>query len=144
MTIKELTANLSVAAQLEPGDVSEIAAQGFKSIISNRPDGEGEMQPSFADIAREAHRCGLEARYIPVISGKLTDADVEAFSAAIQVLPKPILAYCRTGTRCTMLWALSEVQRRPLNDILTVANAAGYDLKSIESRLLVAGGKASA
>ena len=144
MDIKKLAADLSVAAQLEPSDIAEIAARGFKSVISNRPDDEAEAQPSFAEVAREAHRFGLEARYIPVVSGKLSDADVAAFSSAIQVLPKPILAYCRTGTRCTMLWALSEARRRPLSDILTVANAAGYDLKSIEQRLLAASGNASA
>ncbi|MBS0270511.1 MAG: TIGR01244 family phosphatase [Proteobacteria bacterium] len=135
MIAKKLTSDLSVAEQINPGDLAEVAKLGFKSIMSNRPDGEGEGQPSFAEIANEAHRLGLEVRYIPVVSGKLTDEDTAAFQAAIEVMPKPILAYCRTGTRCTTLWALSQVGQRTVDDILNVAQNAGYDLKGVEARL---------
>lgn len=138
MILKKLTDDLSVAAQLEPHDIEEISRLGFKSIISNRPDREAEPQPSFAEISLAAHRFGIETRYIPIVSEKLCDEDVATFSAAMSVLPKPILAYCRTGTRCTMLWALSEAKHRPLPDIVGVAENAGYDLKSIEVRLLAA------
>ncbi|MBS0251402.1 MAG: TIGR01244 family phosphatase [Proteobacteria bacterium] len=135
MIVKELTHNLSVSGQLAPSDIAEIANLGFKSIISNRPDSEGEDQPTFSEIAREAHLFGIEVRYIPVVSGKLSDQDASAFAAAVEALPKPVLAFCRTGTRCTMLWALTQVGARAVEDILQTAQVAGYDLKGLEPRL---------
>jgi sulfide:quinone oxidoreductase len=135
MTPKKLTDELSVSAQISPDDVREIARLGFKSIISNRPDGEGAGQPGFAEIEHEAQANGLSARYIPLESGTLDEATVADFGAALAELPKPILAYCRSGTRCTMLWALSEAGQLPIEDILSKASAAGYDMSGIASRL---------
>ena len=108
MTPKKLTDELSVSPQIMAADVAGLAALGFKSIISNRPDGEGADQPSFLEIEREARARGLDVRYLPVESGKVIDADAVAFGAALAEMPKPVLAYCRTGTRSTTLWALSE------------------------------------
>lgn len=135
MEIKELGENLFVSAQISPSDLEALAARGFLSIIANRPDGEAPDQTSFADISREAHRNGMEVRYIPVVGSKIAPDDVSAFRLALAALPKPILAYCRTGTRSTFLWALSEAASRPLEEIAVKANAAGYDLKNIETRL---------
>jgi len=70
---KELTEELSVAEQISPSDMAELAAQGFRSVICNRPDGEGSDQPLFAEIAAAATAAGLEARYIPVATGRVTD-----------------------------------------------------------------------
>lgn len=139
MTPKKLTDDLSVSPQILPGDVAALAAMGFKSIIDNRPDGEGPDQPSFAEIERAAKASGLEARYIPVESGKVSDADAVAFGAAVTHMPKPILAYCRTGTRSTTLWALAEAGRVPMVDILSKASAAGYDMSGVASRIATGG-----
>lgn len=79
MDIKTMAPDLSVSSQLQPQDVGLAAAQGFKAIIINRPDGEGGDQPSYQVIAEAAERHGLHVRYVPVMSGNLTDADVEAF-----------------------------------------------------------------
>lgn len=103
MEIIELGENLFVAAQISPSDLETLAARGFRSVISNRPDGEAPDQASFADISREAHRNGMEVRYIPVVASKIAPDDVSAFRLALAALPKPILAYCRTGTRSTYL-----------------------------------------
>jgi len=135
MNPKKLTDDLYVSAQINPEDLHRLATLGFRSVISNRPDSEAEEQPAFSEISREAHRNGMEVRYIPVTSSKLAEEDVCAFRSALCVLPKPILAYCRTGTRSTFLWALSEAPDRPMSEIVSRASAAGYDLKNIESRL---------
>ena len=66
---KQLTPDISVSGQIAPGDMDDIAAAGFKSIISNRPDGEGADQPSFAEIERAASAKGMTSRYLPVTSG---------------------------------------------------------------------------
>lgn len=99
MTIKQVTKDVAVAAQLTTADVAELAARGFKSIICNRPDGEAPDQTVYAEIAKAASAAGLEARFVPVASGMMTSADVAKFAAAVSELPKPILAYCRSGTR---------------------------------------------
>lgn len=143
MTPKKLTDDLSVSPQILPGDVAELAAMGFKSIIDNRPDGEGSDQPSFAEIERAAKASGLTARYVPVESGKVSDADAVEFGAALAHMPKPILAYCRTGTRSTTLWALAEAGRMPMADILSKASAAGYDMSGVASRIATGGRIAS-
>lgn len=135
MNPKKLADDLYVFGQINPEYMNQLVTLGIRSIISNRPDGEAEGQPTFAEISREAHRYGMEVRYIPVVSGNLTEDDVCAFRSALCTLPRPILAYCRTGTRSTFLWALSEAPNRSMEEIATHANKAGYDLKNIEVRL---------
>ncbi len=135
MNPKKLSNEVSVSAQIAPSDVGAIAAQGFKSIVCNRPDGEGADQPSFAEIEAAARAAGLVARYIPVTAGKVADDDAVQFGAAMAELPKPMLAYCRTGTRSTTLWALNEGTRRPAGEVAEVAQAAGYDVSGVLSRI---------
>ena len=139
MTPKKLTDELSVSPQIMAADVAGLAALGFKSIISNRPDGEGADQPSFLEIEREARARGLDVRYLPVKSGKVIDADAVAFGAALAEMPKPVLAYCRTGTRSTTLWALSEAGKRPLAEILSKARDAGFDMSGVVGRIATGG-----
>jgi sulfide:quinone oxidoreductase len=82
-----------------------------------------------------AARHGLEVRYVPVVSGNLTDADVAAFRAAMLDLPAPSLAFCRTGTRSITLWALSQSGHLSVDATLKTANDAGYDLEGLRPRL---------
>ena len=133
--IKRLTPFLSVAPQISLGDIGTLSAHGFRAVISNRPDGEGEGQPSSAEIAAAAQRSGLDFRHIPVVSGKVRDEDVTAFAAALAELKGPVLAFCRTGTRSTSLWALTEAFHLDPSAILAVAASAGYDLSALEDRL---------
>lgn len=107
MDIKRLSPDVSVSGQIETGDILEIARQGFKTIIANRPDGEGFGQPTAHTIEQTAEAAGLAFRYVPVVSGRMTANDVEAFRRAVAELPKPILAYCRSGARSTALYQAS-------------------------------------
>jgi sulfide:quinone oxidoreductase len=113
--------------------------QGFKAIVCNRPDGEGPDQPLFAEIERAAAATGLSARYVPVASGKVSDEDASKFSAAMSVLPKPVLAYCRSGTRSTTLWALAEAGKRPPEEIVGTARTAGFDVTGVAGRIAAGG-----
>jgi sulfide:quinone oxidoreductase len=108
MQTKSINNNLSVTGQIASTDLKEIATAGFKSIICNRPDGEGGDQPTFAEISAAAKKAGLQASYIPVVSGKVTEADAAAFGAAMAELPGPVLAFCRSGARSTMMWEMSQ------------------------------------
>jgi uncharacterized protein (TIGR01244 family) len=131
--IHPLAGQLSVAAQIGVADIATLAAQGFRSIINNRPDCEVEGQPAGALLEVAAQQAGLAYRHIPVVSGQLSDVQVQAFADALDALPRPVLAFCRTGTRSTMLWALQA--DGPVEAILQVAREAGYDLSALHSRL---------
>ena len=124
----KVTETISVSPQIAADDIEAIKAAGFRSIICNRPDGEEPGQPDFAAIERAARASGLEIRHQPVMPGGLRQEDVDAFAALAEELPAPIFAYCRSGTRCIMLWALAESARRPMADVLDIARKAGYDL----------------
>jgi sulfide:quinone oxidoreductase len=135
MELHELTSDLAVAGQIGPADIPVLAAKGIRAIICNRPDGEAPEQPSYREIERAAAALGIEIVYQPVQSGAMGDGDVQAFEKALNTLPKPALAYCRSGTRCAALWSLSEVRRRPVQDIVRRAMEAGYDLRGLLPRL---------
>lgn len=136
METKALTPTVQVAAQVQPGEMAALAATGCRAVICNRPDGEAPDQPAFAEIGRACRAEGMEAHYLPVVSGKVSDADAEAFGALLERLPKPALAYCRTGTRSATLWALAEASRgRQLPVILAAARGAGYDLSGVARRI---------
>lgn len=135
MQIKRLTDTLSVAPQISEADLAALAAEGFHSVINNRPDGESADQPASAVLAAAAARAGLVYRDIPVVSGQLQDAQVAAFGAALAELPAPTLAFCRTGTRSTTLWALDAVLAQPVAEVVQTAAEAGYDLAALRPRL---------
>ena len=109
--ISALTADFAVAPQLSPDDMQAVADAGFKSVIINRPDMEGGPdQPASADVIAAAHAAGLAVEYQPVVSGAMTPEDVARFAVLLKQLPAPVLAYCRSGTRCTHLFrAASEL-----------------------------------
>jgi sulfide:quinone oxidoreductase len=140
MDIKTLTAGLSVSPQITASDMRAIKDAGFRALICNRPDGEGSDQPTFEEIAKAAKKEGLEAVYLPIVSGMVRDEDATAFDTALTELPGPVLAYCRTGTRSATLWSLAQAGKRSVADILAATKAAGYDMAGVVRRI-VNGGK---
>ena len=140
MELKKLSDNVSVSPQITAGDMAAIIDAGFRAIICNRPDGEGADQPGFEEIEAAAKAAGMEARYIPIRSGIVTDEDAAAFGAALRALPGPVLAYCRSGTRSATLWSLSQAGSRPMAEILAATKAAGYDMNGV-ARRVANGGK---
>lgn len=136
MDIRKLDDTLSVSPQITPDDVEQIAKAGFKTLISNRPEGEGADQPATDDIAEAARKNGLEWIYMPIVPGNITDKDIANFRPLLESLSAPALAFCRTGTRCTMLWAFSNAQRGDIDALLRTAGAAGYDLTQQRERMV--------
>lgn len=109
MHYKHMDDAVAVSGQINAVDVGQIAADGFRSIICNRPDNESPGQPSFAEIDAAARTAGIAARYIPVTPGQTDPRQAaQEFRAALAELPKPVLAYCRSGARSTNLWQLSQ------------------------------------
>lgn len=94
--------------QIDPSHLSEIAKQGYKSVINNRPDGEGGLdQPKNAEIQAEAEKLGLQYAYLPVVSGAITPDQVIEMARLLKTMPGPILAFCRSGARSTNLYQLA-------------------------------------
>ncbi|MFA5487844.1 MAG: TIGR01244 family sulfur transferase [Candidimonas sp.] len=103
--INALSEDFAVAPQLGADDMQAVADAGFKSVIINRPDFEGGMdQPRSGDVIAAAQAAGLQIEYQPVVSGAMTQEDIERFAHLLRTLPGPVLAYCRSGTRCTHLY----------------------------------------
>jgi sulfide:quinone oxidoreductase len=133
--IKRLTPFIAVSGQLEPADMRALATSGYHCVINNRPDNEGEGQPASTAMRTAAEAAGLEYHDLPVVSGKITDADIAAFSELLDRVRGPVLAFCRTGTRSTILWALAEAHHLDPEALLAAAREAGYDLSAQQPRL---------
>lgn len=103
--VNRLTENFAVAPQLSASDMAAVAALGYKSVIINRPDFEGGPdQPLASEVMDAAREAGLQVEYQPVVSGAITAHDVARFAELLNTLPGPVLAYCRSGARCTNLY----------------------------------------
>ncbi|MBY6032403.1 TIGR01244 family sulfur transferase [Marinobacter daepoensis] len=136
MDIRKIDDNLSVSPQIAVEDVAEIARLGFRTLVANRPDREEPGQPAMADIEAAATEHGLQWVYLPVESGNITDQNVDQFAPMIRDAEKPVLAFCRSGTRCTVLWALSSARDHGPEEVLSRARQAGYDITGLIPRLI--------
>ncbi|HTJ06438.1 MAG TPA: TIGR01244 family sulfur transferase [Caldimonas sp.] len=100
IAIQPLTADIAVAGQLAPEAMVDAAAAGFRSVINNRPDFEGgPTQPTSASIEAAAQAAGLTYAFLPVASGYQSPDEIARFSTLLETMPRPILAFCRSGAR---------------------------------------------
>lgn len=137
MPVYRLTDQLYIAPQLQEEDIAAAAALGIRSVICNRPDAEEAGQPAFADIQQLLARHGIgHSRHQPTTAPAITPADAAAFQALLDELPAPVLAYCRTGTRSTLLWAISQAAagQHP-DDLIEQARQVHVDLQPFAARL---------
>lgn len=131
---RTVTNRFLASPQISTTDVAEAAAQGVKLIINNRPDEEAPDQPSGAAIAAAAREAGLDYVAIPVTHAGFSVPQVEAMRAALDGNDGKTLAFCKSGTRSTLLWALAEADNgRDPETIANEAAGAGYDVSPIRS-----------
>lgn len=135
MDIRIIEDRLHVSPQIQPQDLREVAALGYRSVICNRPDDEAPDQPTSERIRAAASAAGLAFTHIPVTGDAIGSDDTSRFKTALETLPAPILGYCRSGTRTTTLWALSQAGVRSTDQILALASDGGYDLSALRPRL---------
>ncbi len=103
--IQQLSPDVAVAGQLEPSAMAWAAANGFKSVVNNRPDFEGGPdQPTGAALGAAAQEAGLQYAFLPVSPAVQTPEEIARFAQLLADLPKPVLAFCRTGTRSNKLY----------------------------------------
>lgn len=126
---RRVTDQISVSPQISPADLQAAAAEGFKLVINNRPDGEDAGQPTSAEMEAAARAAGLDYVHIPVRGGPNPD-QVEANHRAVEAAGGPVLAFCRSGTRSIVTWSLGEFQAdsRSRDELVALGAEAGYDL----------------
>ena len=131
---RQLTDRVFASPQITVAEVAAAAAQGITLIINNRPEDESDDQPPGAEIEAAARAAGLGYVAIPVTHGGFSENQVKAMAAALASAPGPILTYCRSGTRSTLLWALAEASRGESPQALAeAAAAAGYDVGPVRA-----------
>ena len=130
--LANLAPGLSAAGKLDRSDVEALAKDGVRTIINNRPDDEDPGQLPAAEARRIAEAHGIAYHHIPVTAATLSRADVDAFAAVLGSAEQPIVAHCRSGTRSTLLWALSRM-REGADPFALVAEAArhGIDIAAL-------------
>jgi uncharacterized protein (TIGR01244 family) len=133
--IRPLDDRTSVSGQIQPADVAGLKASGISMIICNRPDGEEPGQPTAAEVQDAAEAEGLEFRHVPIIRG-IGPADVEAMQEALDAAPGKLLAYCRSGNRSALTWAVARRgQGASIEEVRRAVTGAGYDLSPVEHLL---------
>jgi uncharacterized protein (TIGR01244 family) len=124
--------DITVSPQISVADVEEAARQGFRTIINNRPDGEAPDQPAGGEIEAAAAAAGLAYFHLPVRGGP-TPEQVETTARIMADAAKPVLAFCRSGTRSIVTWSLAQAATgaRSREELVGLGRAAGYDLSGV-------------
>lgn len=135
MDIRPLTAAIAVSPQIRVADFAALAADGFTTVINNRPDGEEPGQPSSDAMESAARAAGLAYHHIPVTGGAISPDQIARFDAALHGADGKVLAYCRSGTRSAMLWAMGAAPAMGAEAVLAAARTAGYDLTALTGAL---------
>ena len=132
--LRRLNDRVLASPQISLADVANAAAQGVVMIVNNRPDGESDDQVPGSEIEAAAKAAGMGYVAIPVTHAGWSEGQVRAMANVLAEAKGPVLAYCRSGTRSTLLWALAEASTGASPHALTAAAAqAGYDLEPIRA-----------
>lgn len=140
MAIEKIADYLYVSKQLNERFVKRAATYDIKTVICNRPDGEEPNQPSFEQVKTWLNAQGIEnVVYLPVTMNSINDEVLAEFQNTIAKSPAPILAYCRTGTRSALMWALNQTKRGvEVNSLIKAAELANIDLEPLRDKLQAA------
>jgi uncharacterized protein (TIGR01244 family) len=140
MDIRPISDRYAVSPQIDPQDAAAIKAAGITTVVCNRPD--AEVPPSHqSDAMRVAiEAAGLKFEVLPITHQTMTPDRVAQQAALVDASDGPVLAYCASGTRCSILWALSQAGQKSADEILDAVAQAGYDLSMLRSTLEAAAG----
>ena len=131
---RQISPRVFASPQIGLSEVAAARDQGIGLIINNRPEGESDDQIPGAEIEAAANAAGIAYVAIPVTHAGFSEPQVRAMVAALASTDSPVLAYCRSGTRSTLLWALAEASRGSNPDDITAAAAqAGYDVTPVRA-----------
>lgn len=135
MEIRPLTPTYAVTPQVTPEDLPAIKAAGYTMVIDNRPDAEIPADLHAAAIQAAAAALGLEFVTNPVIGGAITPANVATQRSAINAASGPVLAYCASGNRSSIVWALAHAGKLPTDDLIGIPARFGYQLEGLRNQI---------
>ena len=135
MDIRPITPDYAVSPQIEPGDLTAIKAAGYVTVIDNRPDGEIPPHLHMAEMRKAAEALGLTFVANPVIGGAMTMDNVMAQGLAVAASPGPVFAYCASGNRSSIVWALSQAGKLPEDDLVGLPARFGYQLDHLRPQI---------
>ena len=135
MDIRRLTDSSAVSPQIMPADVAAIAAAGFTTIIDTRPDGEIPPEVQTEAVRKAVEAAGLHFVVNPVIGGAITMDNVRLQGAALAEAKGPVFAYCASGNRSSIVWALSQSGKRPTDELIETAARFGYNLEPMRAQI---------
>ncbi len=135
MDARQLTPRYFVSPQISVADLPDIAAAGFSAVICNRPNAEIPAEQHSERMAEAAAEAGLAFEVLELTNQTMTPENVARQHALIEAADGPVLAYCRTGTRCSVVWALSQAGSMPVDEILATTARAGYQLDQLRPTL---------
>ena len=135
MDIRTLTDTYAVSPQIMPEDMAAAQAAGIVRIICNRPDAEVPPEMRAEAIAEAAGAAGIDFHILPLTHQTMTPDNIARQRALVEEAGGPVLAYCASGTRCSVIWALGAVADLGVDAVLTRAAAAGYDLEGLRPTL---------
>jgi uncharacterized protein (TIGR01244 family) len=135
LDVKRINDHVSVSSQISPEDMPALKAAGFSTVINNRPDGEAPGQASSATMQAAAAAAGLGYHFIPLGREGVSPEMIEETKAVLEGSTGPVFCYCRSGTRSTTLWALSQAGKMPAQEIVAAAAHAGYDMSHLLGHL---------
>ena len=135
MDIRALTPTYAVSPQIEPSDFAAIKAAGFTTVIDNRPDGEIPAHLHTPHMKAAAEALGLRFIANPVIGGALTMENVRLQSQVMAEATGPVFAYCASGNRCSVVWALMNAGQRSTDDLIRTPAKYGYNLEPLRGQI---------
>lgn len=135
MDIRALTPTYAVSPQIDPSDLPAIKAAGYTTVIDNRPDGEIAPHLHAATMQAAAEALGLSFVANPVVGGAMTPENVATQRAAIEAASGPVFAYCASGNRSSVVWALAHAGTRPADELIGIPARFGYQLEHLRPML---------
>lgn len=135
MDIRPITDSYAVSPQIAPADVAAIKAAGYVTVICNRPDAEVPPELQAAAVRAAVEAAGLAFVENPLSHGSLTQEIIDRQGAAIAAAKGPVFAYCASGNRCSILWALSQAGSRPVDELIGLPARFGYQLAGLRPQL---------
>ena len=135
LQVEVLNADFATCPQLLPAQLAAIAAAGYRSVINNRPDGEIPSDLHTPVMAAAAAAAGLRFVANPVVGGAITEANVALQREVLDTAGGPVFAYCASGNRCSIVWAMANAGRRPTDELIATAARCGYNLEPFRDRI---------
>lgn len=144
MDLRQITDTYSVTPQIEPADVAALAAMGVKTLICNRPDMENPPSLHASVMQAEAEKHGIEFIYNPFQAPTLTQDHIDEQRDALDDAEGPVVGYCASGNRCTVVWALGAAGQVPVDTIIEIATSHGYPFEQMRPALEAAAARNTA